>query len=272
MRCSRWEHCQVSTPNLPAPLAALATLLNRDGGRALGSAVLFASVVGFDVVEQRKADLAAASGVSIARIQEIVDTGRQALSTASPVRPDQHIVSQALLRSFCARSNQGARLLSYNLQYGTTKLRSPAAVGKLLNFVKIDSEETELLWAQTEQNLPAAIAAARTRRLFNDPQHVATIKDAIALHFARSLEVLDTTEELWQRSLADARAAFLANPQLMEELYYLKHGIVAGGPVVAQQIADDLMDGPTALYNSGAAFRLRAESVNLSEALVAEIY
>ena len=86
---------------------------------------------------------------------------------------------------------------------------------------------------------------------------MATIKDAIALHFARSLETLDTTDALWQQWLADARAAFLAGQQRMEDLYYLKHGIVASGPAVAEQIANDLLDAPTMLYQNGAAFRLR---------------
>jgi hypothetical protein len=159
----------VVVPAVPLPLRAFAELLRHDGGRQLGRAVLFASVVGFNVVEQRKADLAAISGVSAARIQQIVDTGRQALSTASPVRPDQHVVSQALLRRFCIPTSQGDRLLSYNLQFGDTRLLPTRQVGKLENFVKIDSEETEQLWARTEQELPAAIDAARTRRVLRNP-------------------------------------------------------------------------------------------------------
>ena len=88
------------------------------------------------------------SGVSAARIQEIVGTGRQALSTASPKRREQHLVSQALLRRFCVPTSQGERLLSYNLQFGRTRLLPTAQVGKLANFVKIDSEATEQLWGR----------------------------------------------------------------------------------------------------------------------------
>jgi hypothetical protein len=73
----------------------------------LGTAVLFASVVGFDVVEQRKGDIAAISGVPTARVQEIVDTGRQALSSASPKVPEQHVVSQVILRRFLGPASPG---------------------------------------------------------------------------------------------------------------------------------------------------------------------
>ena len=81
---------------MPVPLRAFAELLRQDQGQALGRAVLFASVIGFDTLEKHKAGLAAASGVPAERLQEIADTGRHALSTTSPVRPEQHLVSQAL--------------------------------------------------------------------------------------------------------------------------------------------------------------------------------
>jgi Protein of unknown function (DUF4238) len=247
----------VVIPALPLRLRAFAGLIRQDQGRALGRAVLFASVVGFDVVEQRKADLAAASGVPEARLQQVVDTGRQALSTASPKRPEQHLVSQALLRRFCIPTPKGDRLLSYNLQFGKTKLLPPKQVGKLRDFVKIDSDETERLWGLTEQELPAAIDAVRTRRILKNPKHVAVIKDAIALHYARSLDTLESADRIWQQGLGDARAAYMADRPAMEELFYQKHGFWAGGSTVAEEIADDLLETARSLYDSGAAFRLR---------------
>lgn len=246
---------------IPPLLRVFAELLRQDQGRALGRAVLFASVLGFDVVEQRKADLAAVSGVSAARIQEIVDIGRQALSTASPKRREQHLVSQALLRRFRVPTSQGERLLSYNLQFGRTRLLPTAQVGKLANFVKIDSEATEQLWAATEQDLPAAIDAARTRRVFQNPKHVGVIKDAIALHYARSLDTLESADRIWQQGVAAARAAYIADRPAMEELFRRKHGYWAGGSAVAEEMADDLLETTRNLYESGAAFRLRVVDV-----------
>jgi Protein of unknown function (DUF4238) len=238
-------------------LRAFADRLREDQGRQMGRAVLFASVVGFDVVERRKGDIAAISGVSATRIQEIVDTGRQALNTASPRRREQHLISQALMREFCVPTNQGDRLLSYNLRFGGTRLLPTRQVGKLRDFVKIDSEATEQLWSLTEQELPAAIRAARTRRVLQNPKHVAVIKDAIALHFARSLDTLESVDQNWQQTLATARAAYVANRHAMEELFYLKHGFVARGAAVNEEIADDLLSTATALNQSGAYFRLR---------------
>ncbi|HUC23186.1 MAG TPA: DUF4238 domain-containing protein [Streptosporangiaceae bacterium] len=248
-------------PAMPLLLRVFADRLREDQGRQLGRAVLFASVVGFDVVERRKGDIALVSGVPAARVQEIVDTGRQALSAASPRRPEQHLISRALMRQFCIPTNQGDRLLSYNLQFGRTRLLPTRQVGKLTDFVRIDSEATEQLWGRTEQDLPAAIKAARTSRVLRNPKHVAVIKDAIALHYARSRATLESVQKNWQETLATARSAYMANRPAMEELFYQKHGYWAGGSTVAGEIADDLLSGATALTQSGAYFRLRVVDI-----------
>jgi hypothetical protein len=251
----------VIIPAVPVPLRVFCDLLGRDQGRMLGSAVLFASVVGLDVVEQRKGDIAAISGVPETRVQEIVATGRQALSSSSPKRPEQHVVSQVILRRFLGPTPQGDRLLAHNLQYGKARLLSPREVGKLRDFVQIDSEGTEQLWGRTEQELPAAIDAARTRRVLQNTKHVAVIKDAIALHFARSLDTLQSVNQSWQQTLDAARAAYLADQPAMEELFYRKHGFAASGSAVAEEIADDLLRTAKDLYENGAYFRLRVVDV-----------
>ncbi len=47
----------------------------------------------------------------------------------------------------------------------------------------------------------------------------------------------------------------------MEELFYLKHGYVASGSAVAEEIADDLLSTATDLYRSGSYFRLRVVDI-----------
>lgn len=251
----------MTTLAMPVPLRAFAELLRLDQGQVPGRAVLFASVIGFDTVEKHQADLAAASGIPTERLREIADTGRHALSITSPVRPEQHLVSKALSGRFCGPTSHGKRLFSHNLQFGTAKLLAPRAVGRLTNFVKIDSERTEQLWGLTEQDLPAAIDAARTRRVLQNPKHVAVIKDAIALHYARSLDTLDTADRVWQEGLVSVRERFLADRPMIEHLYYLKHGFYATGAAVADEIAGDLLKEATTLYESGAAFRLRVVDI-----------
>jgi len=47
----------------------------------------------------------------------------------------------------------------------------------------------------------------------------------------------------------------------MEELFYRKHGFVAHGSAVAEEIAEDLLSTAKNLYESGAYFRLRVVDV-----------
>lgn len=252
------KHGVVVMSALPIPLRHLAQLLQQDGGRVTGRAVLFASAVGLDVVEGRMGDLAAASGVGAQRLQEIVDIGRQALSTTSPLVHEQHLVSKVLLRQFCMPTPHGDRLLSHSLQYGQALLRAPRGVGKQKDFVKIDSRETERVWSLTEQELPEALAAARTRRIFKSPKCVALIKDAIALHFARSLDVRQVGESLQERQLAAHREALLADKQAVETLFYLKYRLhPPAGERAREIIANDYLSTTTRLLSSGTYFRLR---------------
>jgi len=80
VRRAQWcQHGMVIIPAMPVLLRMFADRLREDQGRQLGRAVLFASIVGFDVVEQRKGDIAVVSGVPVARIQEIVDTADKPL-------------------------------------------------------------------------------------------------------------------------------------------------------------------------------------------------
>jgi hypothetical protein len=95
------------------------------------------------------------------------------------------VVSQSsCAASLGRRTSASDCFLMNNLRHGKARLRAPEAVGRLRDFVQIDSQETERVWTRTEQNLPAATDAARTRWELQDPKHVAVIKDAIALHFA----------------------------------------------------------------------------------------
>jgi len=103
--------------------------------------------------------------MSTARLQEIVDTAKQVLDTSAPTVPEQHTVSQVLMRRFVRDTPNGRGVRAYSFDSGLLdRPRNPRSVGKLTNFVKIDSEATERLWNQTETKMRAALDAAQTRR------------------------------------------------------------------------------------------------------------
>ena len=87
---------------------------------------------------------------------------------------------------------------------------------------------------------------------------MAVIKDAIALHYARSLHVLHVDEMLQQQMLATQREAFLADKQGMQTLFYMKYHLYPpAGQNAREIIANDMLSTTRQLFESGAYFRLR---------------
>ncbi len=65
----------------------------------------------------------------------------------------------------------------------------------------------EKLWQETENKLPAALAAMDTGTLFARTGYVATIKDTIALHFARSKATRVVHYRVWEQTVAQGASA-----------------------------------------------------------------
>ncbi len=241
------------------PLRYVAQLLRQDRAQATGRAVLFASIVGFDTFEGHIPELASMSGVGAARLRHLVVIGRQALSQTSPKTREQHLVSKVLLREFCRTDADGAGLLlAHALCSRRTRPTGPRGMGHREHFVKIDSHATELVWGDVEQDLPGALTAAYSRQILGQPKQLAAIKAAVALHFARSLDVLDDQERTLRQAIETLHSEYLENWPLVEALYYLKHRLYPQrGDHVRQEIADDLLAQTRQLVDSGVLFRPR---------------
>ena len=99
---------------------------------------------------------------------------------------------------------------------------------------------------------------ARTRSLFNHPQHVQTLKDAIALHFARSLEVLEAHRRLWSEGIDAMVKHWKDNDPGLESLFYSRYRLFPPSGAVAREVmARELVAETRQLYENGTIFRLR---------------
>jgi hypothetical protein len=191
-------------------------------------------------------------------LNELADEARLGSDPNAPKINDQHLVSQALLREFCTTTPNGPRMGHYSTEYGSRPDVSPHSVAKLDGFVKIDSKRTEEVWGRVETNLPAAISAAHAGNLFSHPEHEATIKDALALHYARSFDVKEHYDALWYAFLAAKTTALRNDPELLDQLHRLKTGS-STTPTAAEQeaIIGEFLAGTANLVNSGVMFRYR---------------
>ena len=190
-------------------LVHLAEVLRQELGRPTATTLLWVALTGVGEAERYLQQLADASRIDAGRLETTLACIRGALNDQSPREHHQHLVSQVLLRRFCQTDEHNVkRLDAYSRTDRRVSQKTPGQVAKLDDFVKIDSEDTEHLWRTTENLMHDALAAARTPSLFKMPKHVQTLKDAMALHLVRSLELYENHNEFWRPVFPAVEPAF----------------------------------------------------------------
>ncbi len=251
---------------LPPAIQALVPVLEADQGRARAKTLLFIATLDPVTVEEQIDAIHAAMGTAspgIDGLSELVSRAKQACSIAAPVVHEQHLVSRVVLRQFCelVDARAGQQLVLWDLDNATSKLTGPGGAGFLTDFVKIDSKATEELWQAVENNLGVAIASAQDGTLFSRPDLVATVRDAIALHFARSHQVRDVHysvgENVYQRAVTEVAAS----PISVEAFQRAHGGIVPAGPEGRRLGAESFLGDFKQRFDEGTLFRLRVEDL-----------
>ncbi|WP_298334987.1 DUF4238 domain-containing protein [Ferrimicrobium sp.] len=202
--------------------------------------------------------ISAATGMSEEELHELAYEATLGSDPNAPRRDEQHLVSLTLLRGFRLATPKGLLMGHYSTEYGLRPDVEPRGVAKLDRFVKIDSRRTEEVWGRVETDLPAAIAAAEAGCLFEHPEHVNTLKEAIALHYARSFDVKNLDDKFWKQSLSEIVDNLRSSPGLVDTLYRLKTGS-DGAPAISEKemIIRKFHDDIANLVDSGVMFRYR---------------
>lgn len=245
----------VSQPLPPGTLNVLAMLLRERRNRGKAHLLRWVIEVGVDEFQESIPTLATLNtGLSPDEMEDLVAMSRDILSPSAGKMPEQHIVSEVLLKRFGRNSN----LVPYDLAPvgGPQSPQRAKKLGRVLDFVKIDSKTTESIWGKVESGLRDALLSARRAAILNEPHHLETIKDAIALHYARGFEVYELSEELWKRRLEYGREFYLRMPWLTGESFRRQHGLEAAGPEAHAQGAEELLRRSRQLHDDGVYFRL----------------
>lgn len=126
----------------------------------------------------------------------------------------QHVISKVVMKRFTAPSGRDKGQVCYiSLDHpGQAYLRGPAGCGKVDEFLTFASGFLEKLWKKTEDQMHDALLAVDTGTILSSERHSATIKDTIALHFARSLATRQVGEQLWQQAVLQERTRWLRTP------------------------------------------------------------
>ncbi len=195
------------------------------------------------------------------RIQELAPE-----ASVDPVE-DQHVVSKVVLRRFVGVDGEGDGLLyPFRLRYPNARHRllGPDGCGKIKNFVAYASASAERLWKKTEDKLPDALAAMDDGTLLSSPGHLATVKDAIALHYARSEATRIVHVRIFIQAAAASRNLWLTDwrPRL-EAAFYQAKGFYAVGDQALGRFLDEVMQPNLDRAASGKLFRARIEDIYL---------
>ncbi len=241
----------------PSAFEYLKTLLPDCPPELVPLLVLAYDIDGF---EADATNFAQQTGISESELLSIAEQARRGSDPGAEARPGQHVVSRSLLVAWCTGTNRKNQLIQpYSLQTGREAPANPSDVGKVYDFVKVDSKRTEQEWEAVENKLRRAVADIESGTGLSDPTCVQTIKEAVALHYARSIETLETVEKTFETFMENNKAAMLRQPDLLDRLYMAKTGDTMGlkDDDAREAFIDEFLGRLRWLFNSGTYFRFR---------------
>jgi hypothetical protein len=192
---------------------------------------------------------------AVESIQRMEDLG---LEAAPPITA-QHVISKVVMKRFASPAGRDGSQVCYISLYHPDRayLRGPAGCGKVDDYLTFASGFLEKLWKKTEDKMHDALLAVDAGTVLSSDRHSATIKDTIALHFARSLATRQVSEQLWQQVVLQERTRWLRTPAGRKELQRLfrgRHGLDAAGPAALEMMLDEILASSMAMWQSGAKF------------------
>jgi len=176
---------------------------------------------------------------------------------------NQHILSKPVLKGFAAPGGKGKgwQLYSFDLRYPNNVLKPKglSACGSIKDYVQFASASAEQLWGLTETKLPAALDAVKNGRLFDTQEHVDTIRDCIALHYARSIAAHEMHYRVFVKVLVVQKNDLLSHPDFLAWLYYKRHGLYPAGIQAYEHIVDELFAPSVERAGKGQFLRTSVE-------------
>ncbi|MDT0322238.1 DUF4238 domain-containing protein [Streptomyces millisiae] len=178
----------------------------------------------------------------------------------------QHVVSRVLLQRFTApgKGSSGKQLEVFDLAHPERppRLKGPRGCGWVENFASFASGSLEVLWGQTEQRAPAALAAVDERRPFDDPSHGDVLRDLVALHLVRSIRFQRVHHNALLRTLERLKRNLVEeNGEILKQVVQRDYGLHITGQGAMEFFADRVLERTERAYSAGQLFRVSLESM-----------
>jgi Protein of unknown function (DUF4238) len=195
--------------------------------------------------------------------REILQRVKALVPAAAQNEPDQHIVSKVILKQFTGPWGTKGELLlaSLNVRHPERKIvrGGPARFGKIPNYLRFASSSAEALWGATETRLHEPLEAIKRDDRIVDPSHEAVIRDAIALHFIRSIPTAALHQTTWRERREAARQQWRDNPDMLRWIHVNVFGWWTDDPARLELALGEFYRPVDELVSSDAIFRVSLE-------------
>lgn len=195
--------------------------------------------------------------------QEIMRRINALLPEAAKNKPDQHLLSEVILKQYTEPwGRKGEFLLaSLNVQHAERKIGrgGPDKFGKFPNYVSFASSSAEDLWHATETRLHEPLEALKRDGRLTDPGHEAAIRDAIALHVVRSIPATASHLTSWLRFREFAKQYWRQRPVGLQQQHVAEYGYWTADPARLEHVLEMYLQERDVLVTSGALFRVSLE-------------
>lgn len=153
------------------------------------------------------------------------------------------MVSQTLLRDFCGPSN---KLVRYDILSGKALSKGTAAMGYTKDLDLSAAPTFEAAWHGFENAWPRVRAALAGGNALADPEIVELLRDGVAVHMARSLDLLSVHHETWERVRQASAESVASDPRITVSFAARHGGLVPAGPQGRLIAATEEMDAQIA--------------------------
>lgn len=189
-----------------------------------------------------------------------VDRLRSRVAHAADNIKKQHVVSRVILKRFAARAphKRQGNIEIIDLEHVQSKstYRGPGGCGFIDNFVRYASRSLETVWQSVETKMGEAICACEDHSIFSRPDLVKVLKDAIALHFVRSVHSREAVDQAWRKNLSSLWF-YVVNerPQMLVDEFKRTRGIYPAGLEALKVVFEDAIEPWQKLRDDDALFR-----------------
>lgn len=173
----------------------------------------------------------------------------------------QHVVSRVVLKNFDGPVGGTNKIGVYSMLHGPTRPIGRSRAGLAPNLLRVGTTSAERLWARTENRIEGAVLSVRTSGVKAPPIHLAVLRKAMALHFARGKATVELLDGLWSRRGPQLVASLVErNRTLLSAHYRARFGRQPTESDLRGLVEEYTSDG-THLNETGAWTRARVEQL-----------